>query len=894
MSLDSLSRCPSCSVGWAGDAMQTLLAKIKHLKACAKERGTPVARLITIIRIALDEAKENGAVKQSGNDMPANDQDIPPLPASVQSHTARLETRAKPSAKPTAKPSSGKSKPKRECVTVVIDSDDDNDFKPQTVQYVFPESTVKTKREVAKAGKRDEELQLALALSASIAPADAKSKRGSKAGNSSSAPSFKLDLSKVESSTRKKKRKGQSGVPRVLPAEEARERVELKAGAILYPESDSCECSDCRDRKQTRRTRRRSIVIEQVGLDGTRARADISREEDGKGANRPGRCSLWELSSTEGHVEYKTDMISKYIVPETPRKSTPPSPLVSSAKIPHASGIPDPSAQVDLLIKSINDKYADLIEARTLEHENMMKDLECRHRDWVQTEISKRDSEIASIRNACPPVVDNVSLVSVTPVRKLATALVSVQDTVVNGPASNLSMPPATEDETDYEDAIEGVEPMIADGYGDIVLDEDGGKSDSDEEPRVFTQNVRVMDGDSEEVGQLDEAYELTTHPYSPTIDDTDDDVPPLPEPLDPVDCDDASAMFSACSSPLIPNNDSDLHYATDFNTDTLTTDPVDSDSLTQNNKLAYDTFTSDPLEYDDNCSCPFEYEFEERIPSRRQELYRFPQKSDELPGDDGNAVRSQNDRGEMAGGDIKGKGKMSRRTEKDDGVGVGSDASSGIQSRPVKQVVATKPRKGKKPADVTPAGMPDYKSMTVEELRKIGKKYGLRPGSKVMLVAELSKIWRVLNGHDEQEESNPGPPPAQKPASAASIASQTVSKDDECGDDEDDEEEDQEPVGDGDGDVLEDDDEFMGTGDTDDDDTPMDERLYQYIKSQVGLYSRILRYEPLDFELLHTQVIQTHGLKKCSRRALAAFLDSKSIIYVLPSKPGDTRRRRY
>ncbi|KAJ3023510.1 hypothetical protein HKX48_002673 [Thoreauomyces humboldtii] len=80
-------------------------------------------------------------------------------------------------------------------------------------------------------------------------------------------------------------------------------------------------------------------------------------------------------------------------------------------------------------------------------------------------------------------------------------------------------------------------------------------------------------------------------------------------------------------------------------------------------------------------------------------------------------------------------------------------------------------------------------------------------------------------------------------------------------------------------------------------DDRPIDERLFSYIQRQDHLYSRILRYEPLDFESLHAQVVLARGLEKCSRKALGGFLDSKAINYVLPTKPvkpGANNRRRW
>ncbi|KAI8824169.1 uncharacterized protein EV422DRAFT_309986 [Fimicolochytrium jonesii] len=76
-----------------------------------------------------------------------------------------------------------------------------------------------------------------------------------------------------------------------------------------------------------------------------------------------------------------------------------------------------------------------------------------------------------------------------------------------------------------------------------------------------------------------------------------------------------------------------------------------------------------------------------------------------------------------------------------------------------------------------------------------------------------------------------------------------------------------------------------------------INERLYMFIRNQTQLYSRILRYEPLDFDALYTQITQCESLARCSRKALGAFLDSKAINYVLPTKPakpGQNNRRRW
>ncbi|KAJ3057095.1 hypothetical protein HK097_000559 [Rhizophlyctis rosea] len=254
---------------------------------------------------------------------------------------------------------------------------------------------------------------------------------------------------------------------------------------------------------------------------------------------------------------------------------------------------------------------------------------------------------------------------------------------------------------------------------------------------------------------------------------------------------------------------------------------------------------------------CPFEYEYEDNRTKKRDVPYRF------------------STAGEASGGKAP---VASQTAAKRKGKGVGAAAVSASGGQGAAGAAASQ-RKGKGKAV---AVMPDYKGMNVVDLRKIGKQYGLRPGCKAMLVKELTKIWMVLNG---QESARPA---AASSSQSPSRAVESTNVPDSCGESSDEEEDEF-----GGGDVF-DEGEVVGTQLPEGSVETMEERLYNFVRGQTNLYTRILRYEPIDFELLHEQVKQLEGLEKCNKKILGAFLDKRSINYCLPTKPGNTKRRRY
>ncbi|KAJ3044196.1 hypothetical protein HDV00_002873 [Rhizophlyctis rosea] len=291
------------------------------------------------------------------------------------------------------------------------------------------------------------------------------------------------------------------------------------------------------------------------------------------------------------------------------------------------------------------------------------------------------------------------------------------------------------------------------------------------------------------------------------------------------------------------------------------------ADPEPNNTPTFFDPPANQDFSFFDN-PCPFEYEYEDNRQRKRDVPYRFPAGSSSgasgtttVPG------RKRKEKGSDGGGSSSGVAAPSLG-----GAGSSKSATQG----------GTGAKKGK-----AAAGMPIYKGMNVTELRKIGKKYGLRPGCKAMLVTELTKIWMVLNGVDDTPASSSSSRPA-----VAQKDSQVLDVPDSCGESSEDEEGSDE-LGVFDDDLL-DDGNGVGTQMVVEDAESMEEKLFGFVKGQTSLYGRILRYEPIDFELLHQQVVQVQGLEKCSRKVLGAFLDKRAVNYVLPTKPGTHKRRRY
>jgi hypothetical protein len=115
---------------------------------------------------------------------------------------------------------------------------------------------------------------------------------------------------------------------------------------------------------------------------------------------------------------------------------------------------------------------------------------------------------------------------------------------------------------------------------------------------------------------------------------------------------------------------------------------------------------------------------------------------------------------------------------------------------------------------------MPDYQSKSLSELNTLGAKYGMKPASKEFLVQKLIEIWKVVNGQQESE-SEPERP------------------------------------------------------------IDYNVELSEYIKKNQGLYKRILCYEPLDIDEVHSMLVKEQRLGKLSRKVLVEFFNSRSINHI-------------
>ncbi|KAL1924820.1 uncharacterized protein VTP21DRAFT_4474 [Calcarisporiella thermophila] len=188
---------------------------------------------------------------------------------------------------------------------------------------------------------------------------------------------------------------------------------------------------------------------------------------------------------------------------------------------------------------------------------------------------------------------------------------------------------------------------------------------------------------------------------------------------------------------------------------------------------------------------------------------------------------------------------------------------------------------------------MPDYASYSLNELKKAVKKYGLKPMGRRIMIAQLEKIWRVLN---EVEESN-CQEKVEKPVKVLEKNQTHPEGTDEGIPSEADsastDEEDIESGLPGYADVFSDNhcDEEEKFADED----SLDGRIYQRIRDDIVLYERILRYEPIDFELLLDDLMDVFigKTKRVSVEILRRFLDTQGICFFLPEGTGGWQRKR-
>ncbi|TPX36927.1 hypothetical protein SmJEL517_g01113 [Synchytrium microbalum] len=193
-------------------------------------------------------------------------------------------------------------------------------------------------------------------------------------------------------------------------------------------------------------------------------------------------------------------------------------------------------------------------------------------------------------------------------------------------------------------------------------------------------------------------------------------------------------------------------------------------------------------------------------------------------------------------------------------------------------------------PPVIQPSGMPSYESMSMDELRKIASKFGFRATSKAPLVAHLTRMWLVLNGFGSPI-ATPGtgfiqvePPIRINALLAAAAAASNGAKRNKRkavaakkgqqyeSDDDDDEDDDDEEVEKGS--------KF---------DPALGSKLLDVFETDLDLYMRVLRYEPLNLDEFHARVSQVEKIT-CSKKKLSLYLDQQGINYIIP--PSKKTRR--
>ncbi|ORY52012.1 hypothetical protein BCR33DRAFT_845994 [Rhizoclosmatium globosum] len=203
--------------------------------------------------------------------------------------------------------------------------------------------------------------------------------------------------------------------------------------------------------------------------------------------------------------------------------------------------------------------------------------------------------------------------------------------------------------------------------------------------------------------------------------------------------------------------------------------------------------------------------------------------------------------------------------SDKIGGVGKGKKTvgkeNNAKKPKPPKPADAANTAGGKKKKTVEDSVKPDYANMSVQELEKIASKYGIRKLAKVVLVDQLNKIWDTL--HPSNENGLSAAVAAEPPKDAISKSSNST---------------------------IEETDVFPTAPTTkvkasrkkaaatvsNEPEISIDQQIHDYIKRDEALHSKVLRYEPLEFESLH-QEMKASGIK-CSKKILQSFLDARGI----------------
>ncbi|OZJ03080.1 hypothetical protein BZG36_03906 [Bifiguratus adelaidae] len=173
---------------------------------------------------------------------------------------------------------------------------------------------------------------------------------------------------------------------------------------------------------------------------------------------------------------------------------------------------------------------------------------------------------------------------------------------------------------------------------------------------------------------------------------------------------------------------------------------------------------------------------------------------------------------------------------------------------------------------------MPAYEKMKVGVLKAKVMKYGFRPTTKAVMVSQLQQVWRSLQEKKSKPQidkvttsSMQQDPKAPHDAGSDGTTSSAESVDEDMS-------------------SLSDDVTDMND-ETKHDAQVIHSKIMSFIKESPEVYHQILRYEPLDFEILYAAIASYAFI--FHRRHLRAFLDSQGIAFYMPEGSGGWRGAR-
>ncbi|XP_033744042.1 uncharacterized protein LOC117329918 [Pecten maximus] len=189
-------------------------------------------------------------------------------------------------------------------------------------------------------------------------------------------------------------------------------------------------------------------------------------------------------------------------------------------------------------------------------------------------------------------------------------------------------------------------------------------------------------------------------------------------------------------------------------------------------------------------------------------------------------------------------------------------------------------------PSPFTP--MPQYDSMNTPQLKREVQRIGVRPVGKKRMVALLKDVYNKT--HQYETDSNVEDEEDEEDEEDKEDEQSSCMKEQEADELNSSQESSQ-------SDMME---ESYLQGSTDDlvlsqasqqDDSALSEKLYQFVKSSTDIYRKVLMYEPLEVDWLKKEITEA-GIK-CSMEKLLCFLDEKCITFTMKKMRKERNLRR-